>query len=71
MYYKTLKLLSKPLQHVNTENVQYNDKVTLIYTEFSIMVNCANKTKTRTLLPLQVHIVQNLPSIYNQQKVIF
>jgi len=63
MHYKVLKQLSKPLQHVNTENVQYNGMVMLIYTEFSVMVKCANKI-TRTLLPLQVHIVQNLPSIY-------
>lgn len=71
MHYKALKLLSKPLQHVNTENVQYNGKAMLIYTEVSVMVNCANKTKTRTLLPLQMHIVQNLPSIYNHHEAIF
>jgi len=71
MHYKVLKLLSKPLQHVNTENVQYNGKAMLIYTEVSVMVNCANQTKTRTLLPLLVHMVQNLPRIYNQQEAIF
>jgi len=71
MHYKVLKLLSKPLQHVNIENVQYNCKPKFIYTEVSVMVNCANKTKTTTLLPLQVHNVQNLPCIYNQQEAIF
>jgi hypothetical protein len=64
-------VLSKPLQYVSTENIQYNGKATLIYSEVSVMVNCANKTKTITMLLLQVHTVQDLPSIYNKQEAIF